>query len=177
MTPETNPPLLNDDDLRHIARWAADCAERALPLFEAKAPADTRPREALSAIRAFAQGGMRTASLRKIAWAANAAAREVGDPAAAAAARAASTAAGSAYTHPITTPYQLNHILGPAAYAAQAAALAVVDPAGILEAEVRWAISQASPAVRQILQRMPARAPSKGQFHALLYRLDAGLRH
>lgn len=173
---ETNPPLLNDEDLRHIARWAVACAERALPLFEGKTPGDTRPREALSAIRAFAQGGERTAALREAAWAANAAAREVGDPAAAAAARAAVAAAGSAYTHPIATPHQVNHILGPAAYAAQAAALAAVDPAGAIEAEVRWAISQASPEVRQIVLRMPARAPSKGNFHTLLCRLDAGLR-
>ncbi|MGF6174339.1 putative immunity protein [Ensifer sp. 4252] len=177
MPTETNPPLLNEEDLRHVALWAAVCAERALPLFEAKAQGDTRPRAALSAIRAFAQGGARTATLRRLAWGANAAAREVGDPAASAAARAAMAAAGSAYTHPIATPHQVNHILGPAAYSAQAAALAALDPAGTLEAEVRWAISQASPEVRHIVQRMPARAPSKGQFHALLYRLDAGLRH
>lgn len=69
-----------------------------------------------------------------------------------------------------------NHILGPAAYAAQAATLAADDPAGVLDAEIRWAISQASPKVRQIIQRMPARAPNKGPFHALLYRLDTCLR-
>ncbi|OOG63606.1 hypothetical protein B0E45_29310 [Sinorhizobium sp. A49] len=176
MPTETNTPLLNEDDLRQIARWAAACAERALPLFEAKAPDDTRPRAALSAIATFAQGGGRTSALRKLAWAAGQSAREVGDPAASAAARAAMAAAGSAYTHPIATPHQVNHILGPAAYAAQAAALAAVDPAGILEAEIRWVISQASPEVRQIVQRMPARAPSNGQFHALLYRLDTALR-
>ncbi|WP_457583589.1 putative immunity protein [Ensifer canadensis] len=72
MPAEKNPPLLNEEVLRHIALWAVVCAERALPLFEAKAPDDTRP--------------------------------------------------------------------------------------------------------RHIVQRMPARAPSKAQFHALLYRLDAGLR-
>ena len=105
------PILLNIEDLRHIALWAADCAERALPIFEAKAPNDTRPREAINAIRVFAHGGPRTANLRKVAWAAHAAAREVGDPAAAAAARAACTAAASAYTHPIATPHQINHIL------------------------------------------------------------------
>ncbi|CAN7350260.1 hypothetical protein LJR257_001825 [Ensifer adhaerens] len=173
---ETNPPLLNEEDLRNIALWAAVCAERALPIFETEAPDDTRPRAALSAIRAFAQGGARTAALRKLAWAANSAARQAGDPAASAAARAAMAAAGSAYAHPIATPHQVNHILGPAAYGAQAAALAAVDPAGIIEAEVRWAIAQAPPEVRHIVQRMPARAPSKGQFHALLYRLDRGLR-
>lgn len=176
MTAETHTPLLNEDDLRQIARWAAACAGRALPLFEAKAPDDSRPRAALLAIGSFAQGGKRSSALRKLAWAAGQSAREVGDPAASAAARAAMAAAGSAYTHPIATPHQVNHILGPAAYAAQAATLAADDPADVLDAEIRWAISQASPKVRQIIQRMPARAPSKGQFHALLYRLDTCLR-
>lgn len=176
MPAETHTTLLNEEDLRHIARWAAACAERALPLFEAKAPGDTRPRAALLAIGTFAQGGARTSALRKLAWAAGQSAREVGDPAASAAAHAAMAAAGSAYTHPIATPHQVNHILGPAAYAARAVALAADDPSGMLEAEIRWATSQASPEVRQIVQRMPARAPSNGQFHALLYRLDTGLR-
>lgn len=154
---------------------AAACAGRALPLFEAKAPDDSRPRAALLAIGSFAQGSKWTSALRKLAWAAGQSAREVGDPAASAAARAAMAAAGSAYTHPIATPHQVNHILAPAAYAARAAALAAGDPAGVLDAEVRWAISQASPQVRQIVLRMPARVPSNGWFHALLYRLDTGL--
>jgi hypothetical protein len=176
MNHETHSPLLNNDDLRHIAGWAADCAERALPVFEAKAPNDTRPREAIAAARAFARTGKRTADLRKVSWAAHTAAREVGDPAAAAAARAASTAAGAAYTHPITTPHQVNHILSPAAYAAHASALSAVDEASVAEEEIRWAIGQAPPEVRQVVQRMPGRAPSKGRFHTLLYQLDTGLR-
>ena len=32
-------------------QWAADCAERALPLFEARHPNDARPRQALDAAR------------------------------------------------------------------------------------------------------------------------------
>ena len=39
---------LSEDDRRLIGFWAADCAERVLPLFEAKAPTDTRPRDALN---------------------------------------------------------------------------------------------------------------------------------
>ncbi|WP_204323998.1 putative immunity protein, partial [Stenotrophomonas maltophilia] len=68
-----------------IALWAADCATRALPIFEACAPHDARPRDAILAIRAFARSGTRTANLRKLAWSAQAAARETDDPAAAAA--------------------------------------------------------------------------------------------
>jgi hypothetical protein len=80
MDHEPSSPLLNNEDLRHIALWAADCAERALPVFETKAPNATRPREAITAIRALARSRTRTAKLRKVACAASAAAREVGDP-------------------------------------------------------------------------------------------------
>lgn len=169
-------PLLNIEDLRAIAGWAAHCAEKALPVLEANAPADERPRAAVMAARDFALTGTRTGHLRKIAWAANAAAREIGDPAAAAAARSASAAAGSAYTHPIATPHQTTHILASAAYAAEAIARRAIDEAGTREAELRRAIERAPASVRQIVTRFPARLPSKARFHMLLYRLDAGLR-
>ena len=80
MDQEPGPMTLTQEDLRLVGLWAADCAERVLPLFEAKAPSDTRPREAIEGIRAFARGGKRTARLRSLAWEALAAAREVGDP-------------------------------------------------------------------------------------------------
>ncbi|MES2058117.1 MAG: hypothetical protein V4564_19430 [Pseudomonadota bacterium] len=176
MDPDTDAPLLTIEDLRPIARWAADCAERALPIFTAKAPDDTRPCDAISVSRAFADSGIRTAALRTIAWAAHAAARDVGDPAAAAAARAASAAAAAAYTHPIATRHQLNHILGPAAYAAHAIALRAGDTTGPGEAEIRRAIAQSPPEVRQIVQRMPGRAPGKGQLGGLFLQLEMGLR-
>ena len=38
---------LSEEDRRLIGLWAADCAEWVLPLFEGKAPSDTRPREAI----------------------------------------------------------------------------------------------------------------------------------
>jgi hypothetical protein len=168
-------PLLTNEDLRQIARWAADCAERALPVFEAKSPEDARPREAIAAARTFAASGTRTANLRKVAWAALKAAGEVGDPAAAAAARAASTAAASAYTHPIATPHQVNHILSPAAYSAYAIGLDAADEAAA-ETEVRWALEQALPTIREVVRRMPARVTGKSRMSALLHRLDKGLR-
>jgi hypothetical protein len=84
---------LSMEDRRLVGRWAADCAERVLPLFEAEAPSDTCPREAIEGIRVFASGGKRTAQLRSLALAAYAAARESGDPVAAAAARSAGAAA------------------------------------------------------------------------------------
>jgi hypothetical protein len=80
MNLEPGAMTLSEEDRRLIALWAADCAERVLPLFEAQAPSDTRPRLAIEGIRAFALGGKRTGHLRSLAWAAHAAAREVGDP-------------------------------------------------------------------------------------------------
>ena len=47
---------LSEGDRYLVGLWAADCAERVLPLFEAKAPSDTRPREAIEGIRTFARG-------------------------------------------------------------------------------------------------------------------------
>ena len=159
---------LTTDDLRHLARWAEQCAARALPVFETYAPDDPRPRNALTAARGFAGGADRSAALRKAAWAANAAARETGDPGAAAAARAASAAAGSAYLHPIVTAYQLNHILAPVAYAAQA-----LDSD---EAEIDRAIASAPSAVRRLVALLPPRSSGRTAISKLFYRLDSGLR-
>lgn len=50
---------LSEDDRRVLAVWAADCADRTLSLFEALAPSDPRPRDAIDGVRAFARGDMR----------------------------------------------------------------------------------------------------------------------
>ncbi len=167
---------LSLDDLRLIGDWAADCAERVLPLFEAQAPIDGRPREAIEGIRVFAGGGQRTAELRSLAWAALKAASEIGEPAAAAAARSACLAVATAYTHPLATPYQSKHILGPAVYAALARELSANDGPGVGDQEIQWAITQAPPAVRQIIWQMPARTLSRTRLSVLFYQLDTGLR-
>ncbi len=57
---------LSEDDRRVLAVWAADCAERTLSLFEAQAPSDTRPREAIDGLRAFARGELRIGKLRAL---------------------------------------------------------------------------------------------------------------
>ena len=138
---------LSEDDRRLLATWAADCAERTLPLFEARAPGDARPRDAIDGLRAFARGEMRIGEVRALAARAHAAAREIGDAAAVAAARAAGQAAAVAH--------MAAHARGAAAYAAKAAGLAVPhDPAAVSE-EVRWQRSHASPAVRDVLRRLP----------------------
>jgi hypothetical protein len=115
--------------------------------------------------------------LRTLSLAAFSAAREAGDPAAAAAARAASLAASSAYTHPLADVQQTKHILGPAAYAALALELSHAGDPDIEEDEVRWAIEHVPSAVREILLQMPARQTGKSRLEKLLYELDAGIRN
>ena len=163
------------DELRQLGLWTADCAERGLPLFEAKAPDDRRPREAIEAIRVFGAGGKRTAQLRSAALAALAAAREVEDPAASAAGRAAGYAASSAYLHPLANPTQVRHVIAPAQYQALARELATGDPDDG-DAEIRWAIEHAPTAVRELLRRYPEGKPGRGRLGALHRQLEQGLR-
>ena len=63
-----SPQTLSEADRRIVAVWAADCAERVLGLFEAEAPEDGRPRDAIARTRAFARGelGVAEAALRKL---------------------------------------------------------------------------------------------------------------
>ena len=173
---EAASTTVTPDDLRVIAAWAAECAERVLPIFESRATSDTRPREAIEGARAFADGGSRIARLRSLVWAAYAAARDVGDPAAAAAARAAGLAAGVAYTHAEVTAPQTKHVFGPAAYAALARELAEAAEPGAADAEVAWAIGHASFAVRDLIRLMPSRESGRGRPEGLLHQLGAGLR-
>lgn len=167
---------LTPDDLRQLTRWAEVCAARALPLFEAHSPDDPRPREALVAALAFADGAERSGTLRKAAWAAQAAARDAANPAATAAARAAAAAAGAAYLHPIATQHQLNHILAPAGYAAHALALRSDDPTRVGDMEIDSAIADAPATVRRLIAQLPPRASSGTTLGRLFHRLDAGLR-
>ncbi len=167
---------LSLESLRAIGGWAAACAERALSVYETHAGADARPRAALEGIREFAGGGKRTARLRTLAMAAHAAAREVGDPAAAAAARAAGLAAASAYTHPLADVQQTKHLVGPAAYAALALELDHAGDPSVGDAEVRWAIEHVPAAAREVLLQMPVRQTGKSRLDVILYDLDAGIR-
>jgi hypothetical protein len=167
---------LSLESLRMLGNWAADCAERALPIYEQQAGADARPRAALEGIRVFAAGGKRTAQLRTLALAAMAAAREVNDPAAAAAARAAGLAASSAYTHPLADVQQTKHIVGPAAYAALALELRAGGDQAIGDREIMWAIKHVTPQVREILGHMPARERGRTRLDHLMYQADVGIR-
>jgi immunity protein 5 of polymorphic toxin system len=167
---------LSLESLRALGSWAADCAERALAVYEQDANSDPRPRAAIEGIRVFAAGGKRSAGLRSLALSAFSAAREADHPAAAAAARAAGLAASSAYTHPLADVQQTKHIVGLAAYAALALELHHAGEPDVGDGEVRWAIEHVTSEVREVLLQMPAREAGVSRLDRLLYELDAGIR-
>ena len=129
-----------------MAAWAADCAERVLPIFEADAPGDGRPRESIMRTRAFARGELDVAEEIRRRFAGNEAARGVSAPAAAAA-RAAGQAAAVAHMGA--------HALGAAAYAAKAAALEAPDRPETADEVVRWQLAQLSAPARSALRKLP----------------------
>ncbi|WP_309645140.1 putative immunity protein [Phenylobacterium sp.] len=167
---------LGEDELRAITLYAALCARRVLPIFEAASPDDLRPREAIAEAEAFAAGKRRTRALRATAWAAYAAGREVKAAAAANAAWAASHAAAAAYLHPIVTPHQIKHILGAAVHQALALEIEAGDDADIAGQQLRWAASLAPPSVRDVVARLPAVGQGRSRFTELLRSLDGQLR-
>ena len=140
-----SPQTLSEADRRIVAVWAADCAERVLALFEAEAPEDRRPREAIARTRAFARGELGVAEGIRRRFGGGSAARDVSAPAAAAA-RAAGQAA--------SIPHMGAHALGAAAYAAKAAGLAAPDRTAISE-EIRWQLGHMYAAVGAALRKLP----------------------
>jgi hypothetical protein len=167
---------LSDRERREIVGYAADCARRTLPIFDKERPADTRPRDAIDAAHAFADGGRRTAALRQSAWAAYRAAQEAVSPAAADAARAASHAAAAAYLHPLASAHQVKHLLGAAAHAARAEELVCEEDRSVIGATLEWARRHAPPAVSAVLGRLPAAPAGGGRIGELIRTLDAALR-
>jgi immunity protein 5 of polymorphic toxin system len=167
---------ITDEERRAVARWAADSAECVLPLFEAIAPSDARPREAIDTARAFANGERRTRRLFEVALAAHRAGRQVGDPIGLAVARAASLAAANANLHDETTIGTLGHILGSAAYAALARELASGGDRAAADEEMGWAIEHASAAIRDLVRRVPVGAVGRRRLDALQHQLEMGLR-
>jgi hypothetical protein len=118
-----------------------------LALFEAQAPGERGPREAIARARAFARGELDVAQQIRRRFEGGAAAHSVSSPAARAAARAAGQAAA--------IPHMGAHALGAAAYAARAAALAAPERPDVLQEEVRWQLDRMSAAVRDALRQLP----------------------
>lgn len=144
----TSPQTLSEADRRVIAAWAADCAERVLALFEAEAPDDDRPREAIARARAYSRGELDTSGEIRRRFVAGRAAQDVRTPAAVAAARAAAQASAVAHMGA--------HALGAAAYAAKAAGLAAPDHPEAVSEEICWQISNLSPPARTALRKLPS---------------------
>ena len=142
-----SPQTLDDADRRLVALWAADCAERVLPLFEAEAPEDERARDGVERTRAYGHGELDAAGEIKRRFDAGRAAQSVKSPAAVAAARAAGQASGVAHMGA--------HALGAAAYAAKAASLTGSDPELARRDEVRWQLDHMTPDVRSALASLP----------------------
>jgi Imm-5 like putative immunity protein len=138
---------LSEADRRIVAAWAADCAERVLAVFEAEAPADNRPRDAIARTRAYSRGELDTAGEIRRRFVADRAVRDVRAPAAVAAARAAAQASATAHMGA--------HALGAAAYAAKAAGLAAPDRPEAVSEEIRWQLAHMSTATRVALQQLP----------------------
>ncbi|ROS77723.1 hypothetical protein EDF24_0482 [Curtobacterium sp. PhB130] len=136
---------LSDDDRRVVAAWAADCAERVLPLFEAEAPDDDRARDGIRRARSFASGALGAAGEIRRRFTAGRASAAATSPAGKAAAWAAGQASAVAHMGA--------HALGAATYAAKAAELA--DPGRGGAAELAWQMAHMSEPVRVALRRLP----------------------
>jgi hypothetical protein len=166
-------------ELRAVTGYAVACARPALAIFERERPDDRRPRDALDAAQAFADGTDRTKVLRDNAWAAHRAAQETRDirqAAASDAARAAGNACGAAFLHPLAKATQVWHILGSAAHAARALELAAGDDRAVGADYVTKSRSLASPTVVTVLRRYPVAPRGGGRVGELLRQLDAALR-
>lgn len=170
---ETGDVVLTTDDLRTVVRFAADCARGLLPEFEAVVPEDPRPREAIAAAQAFADGADRSNRQRATAVAAHRAARNAPTEPAQLAALACGDAAAAAYLHPIARATQVGHILRAAACAARVAELRTGAASG--EA-VRALARRATPPLVEILGRYPAAPSGRTRVAELMSALDTAIR-
>lgn len=165
------------EELQSLGKWAADCAERALSIYESIEKEDTRPRNAINGIRDFSNSGKRTSHLRKLALDAYRASLETKDMAASAAAHSASLAAASAYTHPFKDINQSKHILGPAVYSAFAIELYNRSSQKIGDQEIELAIDNVTCEIAGLLYKMPAHEVGTKRIDQLFYALDSGIRN
>lgn len=167
---------LTVDELRAVARFAAESAEEVLPVFEASRPGDPRPRAAVEAAWEFVHGARRAGLQRTAALDAHRAAREAATEAARLAARAAGDAAAAAYLHPIPRATQVGHILRAAACAAYVGELRAGGDPGVGRALIERARQRATPVVADVLGRYPRAPAGSSRVAGLMAALDASLR-
>jgi hypothetical protein len=150
-----------------------------LPLFEAEAPDDDRPRALIARARAFARGELDTAAEIRRRFVGGVGAGGVKTPAAVAAGRAAGQA--------VAVCHMGAHALGAAAYAANAAGLAYPDRPEAVEDEMAWQLCHMSEEVRAALRGLPpvgedSSGPlgpgllASGQLGTIIRRLQAAIR-
>lgn len=173
-----SPQTLSEADRRLVAAWAADCAERAVGLFEAEVPGDHRPRALIARTRAYARGELGTAEEIRRRFVGGVPAGEVRSPAAVAAARAAGQA--------VAICHMGAHALGAAAYAALAVSLAAPDRPQLVRDEIRWQLSHMTAEVGAALRSLPPVGENpagplgpgvlaSGQLGEIIRELQAGL--
>lgn len=167
---------LTMDELRVVARFAAESAQEVLAVYEDAHPGDLRPRQAVDAAWAFVHGAARTNLQRVTASDAHRAAREASTEAAALAARAAGDAAAAAYLHPIAKATQVGHILRATASAARIAELRAGDDPAVGIAVIEQARQRATPTLLDVLGRYPVAPAGAGRAGELLRILDSSLR-
>lgn len=143
----TSIQTLSDADRRTVARWAACCAERVLPLVDGPDEVVVVIREALQRAVAYSLGESTAAEQIRLRMVAMKAAGSAATPAGVAAARSVAHAAAVAHMGA--------HALGAAAYAAKAAALAQPNEANASDAEVDWQLAQLTGAERAALAQLP----------------------
>ncbi|MFJ4770294.1 putative immunity protein [Streptomyces uncialis] len=167
---------LTMDELRVVARYAAESAQEVLPVFEEAVPGDPRPRAALDAAWEFVNGARRTRLQRVTSLEAHRAAKEAGTEAAGLAARCAGDAAAAAYLHPIARATQVGHILRAAACAARVAELNAGDDPAVGNTSIERAGRRATPVLVDVLSRYPLAPTGKNRVAQLMSTLDASLR-
>lgn len=167
---------LTMDELRAVARWAAEAAQEVLPVFEGAHPDDARPRAALDAAWEFAGGARRTKLQRVTSLDAHRAAKEAATEAARLAARAAGDAASAAYLHPIAKAHQVGHILRATACAARIAEIEADGDPGAGARAVQRARQRAAPVLIDVLRRYPPAPAATQRVGQLMAALDTSLR-
>ncbi len=110
--------LLDKSSHVFLIRWAADCAEEVLHLFQQHS-SDDRPVKAIEIARKWASGSVKTGIAMEASLAAHAAAREATNKAAIAAARASG--------HAVATAHAADHSMGGLLYALKAMEAAGLD--------------------------------------------------
>ncbi len=131
---------LTESDHRLLVKWAAICAQRALPLFEAEVPDDSRPAEAIAVALDWSRGEATVGQARTASVAAHAAARETNG-----AARFAARACG----HAVATAHMADHELGAAYYSLLA--LQAKGPNRV-RAELDWQLENLPNAVHDLVR-------------------------